>query len=459
METGQSPQLIKHRHRHEVSPTRLIVASFVGVIVCGALLLMLPFATKDGHIGIVDAFFTATSATCVTGLVVFDTFTKFTVFGQVVIILLIQVGGLGLVTLTSFLNLAIGKRMGFKSMKLASESISVSEVSQSGQLLRFVMSVALIFEAVGAVLLAFVFVPQFGADGVFISVFIAISAFCNAGFDILGSLGAFGSLTPYFDNAYVLLIVSALIVSGGLGFIVWHDIANLRKTHHLRLHTKLVLTMTACLVVLGTIGIAILEWANPATLGEMSPFNKILNALFQSVSARTAGFNTIDLAQMSNVTKLFISVLMFIGAAPGGTGGGIKVTTLSVIIVAVASVVSGRTDATLRGHKIGQKTVYKSLAIFILSAVAVLVSALTIFYNSGPEINEMNSIFEAVSAFATVGLSVGVTSLMNPIAKTVTMLTMFIGRVGPVSLAITLSAKRDETSKFAIMPDARINVG
>ncbi|MEG2405265.1 MAG: potassium transporter TrkG, partial [Oscillospiraceae bacterium] len=322
-----------------------------------------------------------------------------------------------------------------------------------------VVAFSLIIELIGACALSPVFVSQYGLKGIYIAVFLSVSAFCNAGFDILGSLGAFGSLTPYFDNAYVLLIVSALIVSGGLGFIVWHDIANLRKTHHLRLHTKLVLTMTACLVVLGTIGIAILEWANPATLGEMSPFNKILNALFQSVSARTAGFNTIDLAQMSNVTKLFISVLMFIGAAPGGTGGGIKVTTLSVIIVAVASVVSGRTDATLRGHKIGQKTVYKSLAIFILSAVAVLVSALTIFYNSGPEINEMNSIFEAVSAFATVGLSVGVTSLMNPIAKTVTMLTMFIGRVGPVSLAITLSAKRDETSKFAIMPDARINVG
>ncbi len=460
MDIGSMKKMLKSGVRHEINPTRLIVASFVFVIVCGSLLLMLPFATKDGQIGIVDAFFTATSATCVTGLVVFDTFTKFTLFGQIVILLLIQVGGLGLVTLTSFLNLAIGKRMGFKSMKLASESINASDISQSGHLLEFVMKVALVFESCGAILLMFVFVPQFGSDGMFISIFIAISAFCNAGFDLFGRLGAYASLTPFFDNPYVLLVVAALIVSGGLGFIVWHDIANVRKTHHLRLHTKLVLMMTGALIVGGTLGILVLEWANPLTLGPMSPFYKVLNALFQSISARTAGFNSIDLAQISNVTKLFITALMFIGAAPGGTGGGIKVTTLSVIIVAITSVVSGRTDATLRGHKIDQKTVYKSLAIFMLSALAVIISALTIFCNSGPEINEMSSVFEATSAFATVGLTVGVTSLMNPVARVVTMLTMFIGRVGPVSLAITLSAKqRDDAAKRSIMPEARINVG
>lgn len=451
--------MFKKKHYHELSPTRLIVVSFLGVIICGSLLLMLPFATVDGKLGIVDAFFTATSATCVTGLIVFDTYTKFTLFGQVIILMLIQVGGLGLVTLTSFLNVAIGRRMGFKSMKLASESISTSDASQAGKLLEFVMKVALTFEAAGAILLAFVFVPQFGSAGMFISVFIAISAFCNAGFDILGRLGAYGSLVPYFENTYVLTIIALLIISGGLGFIVWFDIANFRKNKHLRLHSKIVLGMTAFLILFGTLGFLILEWNNPATLAPMSVFHKVTNSAFQSVSARTAGFNSVDLAQISNVTKLFVSVLMFIGAAPGGTGGGIKVTTLSVIMLTVSSTIQGRAEATVRGRRIDQKTVYKSIAIFMLSAIAVIAAALTVFYNSGPEINEMSSVFESVSAFATVGLSVGVTGVMNNTAKIVTMLTMFIGRVGPVSLAITLSTKHNDNANREVMPDARIVVG
>ena len=368
-----------------------------------------------------DAMFTATSATCVTGLVVFDTYTQFSTFGQVVILLLIQVGGLGLVTLTTFFNIAVGRRLGFKSLRLAS----------------------------GAALLALVFVPQFGADGIFISVFISISSFCNAGFDILGRVMPGGSVIPYQSNPYVLAVISLLIISGGLGFLVWQDLSAYHRTHHLRAHTQLVLWITGWLLLLGTAGILFMEYNNPLTLGPMNLFDKITNAAFQSVSARTAGYNSIPLGDMTNFTKIFMSLLMFIGAAPGGTGGGIKVTTLSVVLLAV-----------IFGRRIDHKTVYKSLTILMLSLFAVIAASMTLFYNTGPELNEVNSVFEAVSAFGTVGLSVGVTPLMNPFARVVTMLTMFIGRVGPVSLAISLSARKDSAAaRRAVQPQAHINVG
>ena len=439
-----------------LSPTRVIVASFCAVILFGTLLLMLPVSNRDGQmLDMLDAMFTATSATCVTGLVVFDTYTQFSTFGQVVILLLIQVGGLGLVTLTTFFNIAVGRRLGFKSLRLAIESINLSDASQARALLQFVMKVAFVFEAIGAALLALVFVPQFGADGIFISVFISISSFCNAGFDMPG-----GSVIPYQSNPYVLAVISLLIISGGLGFLVWQDLSAYHRTHHLRTHTKLVLWITGWLLLLGTAGILFMEYNNPLTLGPMNLFDKITNAAFQSVSARTAGYNSIPLGDMTNFTKIFMSLLMFIGAAPGGTGGGIKVTTLSVVLLAVASVVRGRDEAMIFGRRIDHKTVYKSLTILMLSLFAVIAASMTLFYNTGPELNEVNSVFEAVSAFGTVGLSVGVTPLMNPFARVVTMLTMFIGRVGPVSLAISLSARKDSAAaRRAVQPQAHINVG
>ena len=454
---GSAP-LPKEKRTHK--PATVIALSFLAVIVSGTILLTLPFASRSGvSAGVLGAAFTATSATCVTGLVVFDTYLQFNVFGQVVILLLIQVGGLGLVTLTTFFNVAIGKRLGFKSMQLASESINTSDASQVRQLVKVVMQVAGIFELAGAVLLGFVFVPQYGAEGIFISVFISISAFCNAGFDVFGRLGPFSSLVPYAHQPYVLIIVAALIVSGGLGFLVWQDIAEYRHKRHLRIHTKVVLLMTLILIVGGTIGVAALEWNNPRTLGPMNVPDKLVNALFQSITARTAGFNSIDLAAMGNLTKLFMVLLMFIGAAPGGTGGGIKVTTMAVLCAAVISVVQGRTDAVAFRRRIPQKTVYKSLAIFLLSALAVIVSSVTIFFNTGVETNELSSVFEATSAFATVGLSVGVTAIMEPAAQIITMLTMFIGRVGPVSLAISLSTYKDEGHNRAILPTADLTVG
>lgn len=453
--------LSQNVRRRSHNPTRLIVGSFLAVILCGTLLLMLPAANRSGQApALLDALFTATSATCVTGLVVFDTYTQFSLLGQVVILLLIQIGGLGLVTLTTFFHVAIGRRLGLQSLRLASESINLSDAGQARALLWFVIKVAFLFEAAGAVLLAFAFVPQFGAEGIFVSVFLSISLFCNAGFDILGRIEPGSSVMAYQHDPYVLGVLSFLIIAGGLGFLVWQDLAAYHRTHRLRTHTRLVLVVSAALLVLGTVGILLLEYNNPLTLGPMPFGEKLLNAAFQSISARTAGCNSISLGDTANFTKIFMSVLMFIGAAPGGTGGGVKVTTVSVILLAVMGVVRGRDEAMIFGRRIDHKTVYKSLTILILSLFAVVAATLTLFYNTGPELSEVDSVFEAVSAFGTVGLSVGVTAQMNAIARAVTMVTMFAGRVGPVSLAISLSSHRDSAAaRRSVPPQAQISVG
>ena len=453
-----APPPKKRRRLESLSPTRLIVSSFLVVIVTGALLLMLPFATRNG-ITPVQAFFTATSATCVTGLVVLDTYQGFTLFGQTVVICLIQIGGLSLVTLASFFTLALRRRVGFRSMKLASESIGTSNVAEARGLLLVVMKLAAFFEGLGFLLLLPVFVPEYGAEGIFISIFLSISAFCNAGFDILGRTQSYVSLMGYASNWYVQGIIMFLIVAGGLGFLVWHDLGQWRKTHHLSIHTKVVLFCTILLIVGGTVGFAFLEWNNPATLGGMTAGDKIVNSMFQSISARTAGFNTIDLASMSSITKCMLCVLMFIGAAPGGTGGGIKVTTFSVTLVTVASVVTGREDAQIFRRRIDKKTVYQALSIAMLSLGVVIFVTLVVFFNCGEVISPLDCLYEVVSAFGTVGCSVGVTGQMHPLALIITMITMFIGRVGPVSLAISLASQRREQGKFDILPEGKISVG
>ncbi|HIY11030.1 MAG TPA: potassium transporter Trk [Candidatus Anaerofilum excrementigallinarum] len=447
------------RRKKILSPTRLIVGSFFLVILVGTLLLLLPFSTRDGHIQLVDALFTATSATCVTGLIVFDTYTEFTWFGQLVILLLIQVGGLGLVTLTSVFTVGLRRKVGFKSMKLVSESINTSSVSDAGKMLMMVIRLAFTFELVGALLLAFYFVPHFGPKGLWIAVFLSISSFCNAGFDVLGFLGPYCSLMPYVGNWYVLSIIMFLIVSGGLGFVVWHEIFSLPKTKHLSINAKVVLLFTGVLLALGTLGLLALEWNNPTTIGQLPADEKVLASMFQSVTARTAGYATLNLASLTMFSKYLMILLMFIGAAPGGTGGGVKVTTIGVLAVTVFCVAGGREDPVIFGRRIDKKTVYRSATVILLSLIAVLVSAVTIFFNTDARVTEVDSLFEAVSAYATVGLSTGATVLMNTPAKLITVVTMFIGRVGPVSLLISLARQASEGSRREVLPEARINVG
>ena len=440
------------------SATQTICGSFLLVIAVGTLLLTLPISSRTGRLGVIDAMFTATSATCVTGLVVRDTWSQFSLFGQVVILMLIQVGGLGLVTLTSFFALAARRRMGFRDLRLLGESVSADGLSKATEVLKIVIKLAAAFEAVGIVLLLFAFVPQFGAEGVWVSVFTAISAFCNAGFDLFGRFGAYSSLVPYVNNYYVQAVVMFMIMAGGLGFMVWVELAEYRKKRRLSLHAKVVLQFSAIFWVGGAVLLALLEWSNPRTMGGLSVPGKIMAALFQSVSTRTAGMNTIDLAACSPISKLLMSVLQFIGAAPGSTGGGVKVTTFAVLILTIRSVAQGRDDCVIGGHHIESKTVYRALTIIVIGAVAAFGSAVVVYYNTAETVSVIDCIFESCSAFGTVGLSVGVTGQLNTGAKLLYMACMFMGRVGPVSLAISLTAKPDD-NKRKVLPVGHINVG
>lgn len=440
------------------SATQTICISFLLVIAVGTLLLTLPISSRTGRLGVIDALFTATSATCVTGLVVRDTWSQFSLFGQVIILMLIQVGGLGLVTLTSFFALAARRRMGFRDLRLLGESVSADGLSKATEVLKIVIKLAAAFEAVGIVLLLFAFVPQFGAEGVWVSVFTAISAFCNAGFDLFGRFGAYSSLVPYVNNYYVQAVIMFMIMAGGLGFMVWVELAEYRKKRRLSLHAKVVLQFSAIFWVGGAVLLALLEWSNPRTMGGLSVPGKIMAALFQSVSTRTAGMNTIDLAACSPISKLLMSVLQFIGAAPGSTGGGVKVTTFAVLILTIRSVAQGRDDCVIGGHHIESKTVYRALTIIVIGAVAAFGSAVVVYYNTAETVSVIDCIFESCSAFGTVGLSVGVTGQLNTGAKLLYMACMFMGRVGPVSLAISLTAKPDD-NKRKVLPVGHINVG
>lgn len=440
------------------SATQTICSSFLLVIAVGTLLLTLPISSRTGRLGVIDAMFTATSATCVTGLVVRDTWSQFSLFGQVIILMLIQVGGLGLVTLTSFFALAARRRMGFRDLRLLGESVSADGLSKATEVLKIVIKLAAAFEAVGIVLLLFAFVPQFGAEGVWVSVFTAISAFCNAGFDLFGRFGAYSSLVPYVNNYYVQAVIMFMIMAGGLGFMVWVELAEYRKKRRLSLHAKVVLQFSAIFWVGGAVLLALLEWSNPRTMGGLSVPGRIMAALFQSVSTRTAGMNTIDLAACSPISKLLMSVLQFIGAAPGSTGGGVKVTTFAVLILTIRSVAQGRDDCVIGGHHIESKTVYRALTIIVIGAVAAFGSAVVVYYNTAETVSVIDCIFESCSAFGTVGLSVGVTGQLNTGAKLLYMACMFMGRVGPVSLAISLTAKPDD-NKRKVLPVGHINVG
>lgn len=440
------------------SATQTICSSFLLVIAVGTLLLTLPISSRTGRLGVIDAMFTATSATCVTGLVVRDTWSQFSLFGQVVILMLIQVGGLGLVTLTSFFALAARRRMGFRDLRLLGESVSADGLSKATEVLKIVIKLAAAFEAVGIVLMLFAFVPQFGAEGVWVSVFTAISAFCNAGFDLFGRFGAYSSLVPYVNNYYVQAVIMFMIMAGGLGFMVWVELAEYRKKRRLSLHAKVVLQFSVIFWVGGAVLLALLEWSNPRTMGGLSVPGKIMAALFQSVSTRTAGMNTIDLAACSPISKLLMSVLQFIGAAPGSTGGGVKVTTFAVLILTIRSVAQGRDDCVIGGHHIESKTVYRALTIIVIGAVAAFGSAVVVYYNTAETVSVIDCIFESCSAFGTVGLSVGVTGQLNTGAKLLYMACMFMGRVGPVSLAISLTAKPDD-NKRKVLPVGHINVG
>ncbi len=444
-----------------IAPTKLMVLSFAVLIMIGTVLLTMPFSSRSGEwTPFINAFLTATSASCITGLVVYDTFTHWSTIGQLIILTLIQVGALGIVTLATFFSLLLRKKIGLKGMLLAQESINYFSFSEALRLIKKVVTATLIIELLGAVILSFSFVPRYGAIGLYLSLFFSVSAFSNAGFDLTSAVvgGEYLSLTPYNNDPIIIYTISGLIIVGGLGFSVWRDLWHFRTNKKLIFHTKLVLAISGVLIISGTVFIFAAEYSNTETLGPMSFLEKLNAAFFQSSAARSAGFNSINLTEMNEISKVFMIILMFIGAAPGSTGGGIKVTTFGVLIMAIFSQIKGTGDIVLFKRKVHQFTVNKALSIAGLSGIIVLVITTAIVFLPS-NLNVLDALYETTSAFGTVGLTLGITPSLDTASKILIILTMFLGRVGPLSFAVALTLKSSKRNADVVYPEAKILVG
>jgi len=431
-----------HRKRHWVfsierlTPAQVLGLGYFSVIVVGTLLLKLPIATRPGvELSVLDAAFTATSATCVTGLSVLNTATGFSRFGQTIIMILVQIGGLGIMTMSTLFALLLGKRIGIRQRQLIQEDLNNISVSGVVRMARLIIEIALIFEGIGAVILFLHWVGDMPAGrAFFFAVFHAISAFNNAGFDLFGT-----SLEGFVGDVVVNLVISFLIIAGGLGFFVLREATVKRRFRMLSLHSKIVLVSTLVLIAGAFIFVLVAEYHNPMTLGPLDPGAKVTAAFFQAVTPRTAGFNTVPVGQMRPVTLFFILLLMFIGASPGSTGGGIKTTTFACIMVAVGNSIKGQNDNVLFYRRISERTVRRSLSIMVL-ALALIVTV-TMVLLAIEDLPILPVLFEVVSAFGTVGLSTGITPVLSGLGKLLIMMVMFAGRIGPVTLALALGRR------------------
>ncbi|MDD6569643.1 TrkH family potassium uptake protein [Acidaminococcus timonensis] len=435
------------------SPSQLIALTFVGLILAGALLLMLPIASTDGSsLSFVDALFTATSASCVTGLVVVDTGTYFSVFGQLVVIALIQLGGLGLVLFATLFSVVMRKKIDLQSRLNIQASLNQNELDGVVRMSLRIAKYTAAIEAFFGTVLALRFFPEYGLKGIYFGYWHAVSAFCNAGFDLFGH---YQSLTAFVGDPVVNLSICLCIILGGLGFAVMRDVLKKRNFRQLKLHSKLVLTVTATLIVVGTAVIAFLEWHNPGTLGSLSGSDALWASFMQSVSPRTAGFNTIDMNALRIPTMIFIILLMFIGASPASTGGGIKTTTFALILLNISQVVRGRSECEIFGRRVGNDTIFQAFAITSMSILWV-VSA-TLLVTCLEDTSFLYALFEVVSAFATVGLSTGLSQHICTASKIILILSMYAGRVGFMTFALALTAQKPE--KHIHYPKENIIIG
>jgi len=442
-----------HRKMH---PSQVMVLGFALVILLGASLLTLPMASASGErLGFVDALFTATSAVCVTGLVVVDTGTFFSLFGQVVILTLIQVGGLGFMTMTTLFALLVGKRISLKSRLLIQESLGKSEISGVVRITKYVVYLTLFIEGLGAIALSYKFIPLYGfAKGVWFSVFHAVSAFCNAGFDILGG---FRSLTPFVEDPLVNLTIMGLIIFGGLGFGVMFDIIKTRSIKKLTLNSKLVLSVTGLLLLTGFLAIFVLEYTNPNTLGPLSMKGKVLASAFASVTPRTAGYNSILIDQMTMPALLLTIMLMFIGGSPGSTAGGIKTSTFGLVLLSIITVIKGEEDTVILRKKVARDATMRAFTILGIATVIVIVMTMILCITESQS-DFLVILFEVVSAFGTVGLTMGLTTKLTLIGKLALTFTMFMGRIGVLTFVIAISNRQQGFKAVLHYPEGKINV-
>lgn len=449
------------RKRFHLKSTQIVALGFCLVIIAGALLLSLPVSTREGRgIAFIDALFTSTSAVCVTGLVTVDTGNTYSLFGQIVILLLIQTGGLGFMTIASLAFLLVRKRITLSERLIIRESLNQDSFAGLVRLVRRVLMLTFVIEGAGMVLLATRFIPYYGfAKGLFFSVFHAVSAFCNAGFDVIGN---FQSMMPFRNDAVINITIMCLIVFGGLGFVVITDIWRKRSLKKLETHSKAVLKMTAFLILSGAALFYILESGNPATLAQdgVSDGSKVMGAFFQSVTARTAGFNTMGQDALSFASKLGCMLLMFIGASPASTGGGIKTTTAYVIFKTAMTAMRGGGEVNMFGRKCARDVIIRSIGILTFAIVLVFISSLVLFIVEAGTGRTFESIaFEVISAFGTVGLSEGITPTLAPLSKLMLIITMYAGRLGPLTLTMAFAKRMQAGACLVHYPEDRLMVG
>lgn len=445
-----------------LSTTQIILLSFFVTILLGSLLLALPISSADGEaVPYLDALFTATTSTCVTGLVTLPTATAWSVFGQIVILLLIQIGGLGIVTIMSGLMILLNRKMGIGDRLLIQDAFNLNTMSGLAKFVKNVLFGTLIIEGIGALLYMPVFVTEFGAKGIWMSVFNSISAFCNAGIDVIGE----NSLCNYATHPLINIVTSALIILGGLGYIVWWDVLRVLKSRsprnkkifrHLTLHSKIAITATAGLIFAGALLIFIFEYDNPLTIGELPLFDKIQVSLFQSVTTRTAGFASVPQENLTNASAAVSIILMLIGGSPVGTAGGMKTVTVAVLLCSALATIRNKNSATLFDRRISEASIKKAVAVTV--TFLTICAASTVLLMATSNASAIDAVYETVSATATVGLSRNLTATLNTVGKLIIIVTMYFGRVGPISLAVALGSK-NESQNVISEPTEEISIG
>ena len=450
------------KQRTGMSTTHIILLSFLIVILIGALLLSFPISSADGKpTSFLDALFTATTSTCVTGLVVTPTVSSWSVFGQAVILILIQIGGLGVITILSGVMILLHKKMGISDRLLLQDAFNLNSLSGLVRFVKKIVTGTLIIEGIGALLYMTIFIPQFGAKGIWISVFTSISAFCNAGIDIIAE----NSLCDYALNPVINIVTSALIILGGIGYIVWWDVLRVLKKartkkvrffRDLTLHSKIAITATLILIIMGAAFIFAFEYNNPQTMGNYTVLQKMELSLFQSITTRTAGFATVPQENLTNASSIVCLLLMFIGGSPVGTAGGIKTVTFAVLAASAFASICNKEDTEVFGRQLTKQAVSKAVAVTCMSFIIMFIS--TVLLSAVTDANALDIVYETVSATATVGLTRNLTASLGNIGKLIIIITMYLGRVGPISLAVAFKRNKDNQN-LVRNPIEEISVG
>ena len=439
------------------NPMIAVILGFLFIILLGTFLLTLPIANRNGQwLSPLSALFTATSATCVTGLTIGDTQTIFTLFGQAIILCMIQVGGLGFMSLAMILMLTFRKAISFSERMLLSSSLGLSSSGGVLSLVKLLVKGTFIIEGIGTLLLSIYFIPKHGfANGFWKSLFLSISSFCNAGFDNLGNGDSLAALNT---NGYVLTVLMLLTVIGGLGFIVWQDLLEKRNLKKLSIYSKMVLVTTGCLLLFGTLFYALAEWNNSGTIADLPISSKILNALFSSVTMRTVGFSTFDMVNFTEPSKVISALLMFIGGSSGSTAGGIKTVTFLILLITASQVACGRTKIQFRNFTISREDIYRAFSLFFIACGIVLTSTILVSFLS-PEIPLIDVFFTCVSGFGTVGVAACNIASLTALSKITLIILMFMGRLGVLTITLAIMIRINRNKDKISYPKATILIG